>query len=149
MQVGAVAETVEVSSAAALIDVSQSKVQTNIPDTVLMNVPTQTRSFQSVIQLAPGARTEPLQVGYQIDGASNSENAYLVEGLDTGSLLGGDSGANFLMDFIQEVQVKTSGFEAEYGGALGGVVNVIQRRGSNQWHGSVFTYYNGDKFDAA
>ncbi len=52
--------------------------------------------------------------------------------------------ANVPMDFIQEVQVKSSGFEAEYGGALGGVVNVIQKRGSNEWHGSLFTYYGGD-----
>ena len=43
------------------------------------------------------------------------------------------------MDFIQEVQMKTSGVEAEYGGALGGVVNVIMDKGTNQWHGSVFT----------
>ena len=53
------------------------------------------------------------------------------------------------MDFIQEVQVKSSGFEAEYGGALGGVVNVIQKRGSNEWHGSIFTYYQRDRFNAA
>ena len=49
------------------------------------------------------------------------------------------------MDFIQEVQVKSSGFEAEYGGALGGVVNVDpEARQSNEWHGSVFTYYKAD-----
>jgi hypothetical protein len=53
------------------------------------------------------------------------------------------------MDFIQEVQVKTNGFEAEYGGALGGVVNVIQKSGSNDLHGSIFTYYRADRFDAA
>jgi hypothetical protein len=77
MQVGAVTETVDVSAQAAIVDVTQSKVQTNIPDTVLQSLPTQTRSFQSVIQFAPGARSEPLQSdgnlnGYQIDGASNS-----------------------------------------------------------------------------
>src|SRR5215467_3780536 len=149
MQLGAVTETVDVSAAAALIDTTQSKVQTNISDANLMNLPTQSLSFQSVIQFAPGARTEPLQGGYQINGASNSENAYLVEGQETASILDGHSQANVPMDFIQEVQVKTNGFEAEYGGALGGVVNVIQKRGSNEWHGSIFSYYNGDKFNAA
>src|SRR5262249_40902844 len=139
-----------------LVDVSTSKVQTNLPGNLLMSVPTQTRSFQSVIQFAPGARTEPLQSdnsgrnnGFQIDGASNSENSYLIEGQETAALQDGHSAANVPMDFIQEVQVKSSGFEAEYGGALGGVVNVIQKRGSNEWHGSVFTYYRGDAFDAA
>ena len=147
MTVGQLTETVEVSEHGAMIDVSQSKVQTNIEASTLENLP-KGRSFQSVIQFAPGARTEPLQAGYQIDGASNSENSYLVEGMETASLFDGSSRANVPMDFIQEVQVKSSGFEAEYGGALGGVVNVIQKRGSNEWHGSVFTYYAGDRFDA-
>jgi hypothetical protein len=149
LQVGAVSETVEVSAAAALVDTTQTAVQTNITDSSLMNLPTQSLSFQSVIQFAPGARTEPLQNGYQINGASNSENAYLVEGQETASMLDGHSGANVPMDFIQEVQVKTNGFEAQYGGALGGVVNVVQKSGSNEVHGSLFTYYRADRFDAA
>ena len=149
MQVGTATETVEVSEQAAAVDVTQSKVQTNVTATSLMNLPTQSLSFQSVIAFAPGARSEPLQGGYQINGASNSENAYLVEGMETAAVLDGHSAANVPMDFIQEVQIKSSGFEAEYGGALGGVVNVIQKSGSNEWHGSVFTYYNSDRFNAA
>ena len=148
LQVGTTSETVEVSGAAPIVDVTQSKVQTNITEDVLANVP-KGRSFQSVIQFAPGARSEPLQGGYQIDGASNSENSYLVEGQETASIQTGASNTNVPMEFIQEVQVKSSGFEAEYGGALGGVVNVVQKRGGNAWHGSVFTYYQGDAFDAA
>ena len=149
MEVGTTTETIEVAESSGMVDVSTSKVQTNISDTSLMNLPTQSLSFQSVIQFAPGARQEPLQGGYQLNGASNTENSYLVEGQETASMLTGASNANVPMDFIQEVQVKSSGFEAQYGGALGGVVNVIQKRGSNEWHGSVFTYYNSDLFNAA
>jgi len=148
LQVGTASETVEVTGAAPIVDVTQSKVQTNITEDVLQNVP-KGRSFQSVIQFAPGARSEPLQAGYQIDGASNSENSYLVEGQETASMFDGHSATNVPMEFIQEVQVKSSGFEAEYGGALGGVVNVVQKRGSNEWHGSIFSYYAGDAFDSA
>jgi hypothetical protein len=148
LEVGTVTETVDVSAQAALIDPTQSKVQTNISSVNLMNLPTQSLSFQSVIQFAPGARSEPLQGGYQVNGASNSENAYLVEGQETASIIDGHSQANVPMDFIQEVQVKTNGFEAEYGGALGGVVNVVQKSGSNEVHGSIFTHYNSDRFNA-
>ena len=155
-RLGTATEVVEVSAQPALIDPTQSKVQTNIPQTNLMNLPTQSLSYQSVIQFAPGARYEPLQNsgssannGFQINGASNSENSYLVDGLETASIFDGHSQANVPMDFIDEVQVKTSGFEAEYGGALGGVVNVISKRGSNEWHGSVFLNYNADRFNAA
>ena len=161
MELGTATEVVEVSAAPALIDPTQSKVQTNISQASLMNLPTQSLSYQSVIQFAPGARFEPLQnstaqtsnnsptTGCRINGASNSENSYLVDGLETASIFDGHSQANVPMDFIDEVQVKTSGFEAEYGGALGGVVNVISKRGSNEWHGGVFLNYNADRFNAA
>ena len=55
---------------------------------------------------------------------------------------------NVPFDFIQEVQVKTSGIEAEHGGALGGVANVVMKKGSNSWHGSVFGTYEGARTDA-
>ncbi len=143
MQLGAAAETVEVSGAAPLVDVTQSKVQTNVSEEVINAVP-KGRSYQDLINFAPGSRNEPLMGGFQIDGASKSENAYLVEGQDTTNIQHGTADTNVPIEFIQEVQVKSSGFEAEYGGALGGVVNVIQKRGSNTWHGSVWTYYDGD-----
>jgi hypothetical protein len=156
MEVGTVAETVNVSSEGGVIDTTQSKVQTNISKDSLMNLPTQSLSYQSVIQFAPGARYEPLQSsngsannGFQINGASNSENSYLVDGQETANINDGHSQANVPMDFIDQVQVKTNGFEAEYGGALGGVVNVISKRGSNEWHGSVFAYFSADRFNAA
>jgi hypothetical protein len=158
LQVGAIAETVEVSGTAPLVDATQSKVQTNLATDVISAVP-KGRSFQTLIQFAPGARQEPLQstdggttrnstLGYQIDGASNSENSYLIEGMETASIQTGASAANAPFEFIQEVQIKSSGFEAEYGGALGGVVNVIQKRGGNSWQGSLVTYYQGDTFDS-
>jgi hypothetical protein len=157
LEVGTLTETVEVSANAAIIDPTQSKVQTNIATQMVQNLPVQSMSFQSLIQFAPGARSEPLQGngsgtnpnnGFQINGASNSENTYLLDGQDTGNLVGGQSQANMPLDFIDEVQIKSSGFEAENGGALGGVVNVISKRGSNEWHGSIFTYYYADRFNA-
>jgi hypothetical protein len=156
LTVGQVEQTVEVSSAAPIVDVTSSKVQTNVTSEVIDSVP-KGRSFQSLITLAPGARYEPLQSttmggrmynGYQIDGASNSENSYLIEGQETSDVRSGQTKTNAPFEFIQEVQIKSSGFEAEYGGALGGVVNVIQKRGSNTWHGSVFTHYQADMFDS-
>lgn len=153
--VGAAQEVVEVTGEGAIVDVTQSKVQTNITQDVLANVP-KGRYFTSVIQFAPGARTEPTQSsttnrdnGYQINGASNSENAYMLEGQETASPYDGRSAVNVPMEFVEEVQVKTNGFEAEFGGALGGVVNVIPKRGTNAWHGSAFTSYIGDAFNAA
>src|SRR5947208_2180047 len=75
--------------------------------------------------------------GFQIDGASDGENVYMVDGVNITNIQNGGVGKSFQMEFVQEVQIKSSSFEAEYGGALGGVINVIPKHGSNDWHGSV------------
>jgi Carboxypeptidase regulatory-like domain/TonB dependent receptor len=150
---------IDVSTAVALVDVTQSKVETTITNEELQEIP-KGRSFQSVIPFAPGARQEPLQSvtggtlngnrmnGFQIDGASDSENVYSSEGVNVTDIVGGGVGYNVPMEFVQDVQVKSSSFEAEYGGAMGGVVNVVQQRGSANWHGSIFMYYRSSALNA-
>ncbi len=155
---------IDVSTAVALVDVTQSKVETTITNDVLQELP-KGRSFQSVIPFAPGARQEPLQSlntastingnlnanrsgGFQIDGASDSENIYTSEGVNITGINGGGVGYNVPTEFVQDVQVKSSSFEAEFGGALGGVVNVIQQRGGNDWHGGFMMYYRSSAINA-
>ncbi len=162
LNVGTVNTVVEVKTEGPMIDETTTTTLTNIPEEVLQNVPHGT-SFQSVIQFAPAARNEPLQgsnmlsngsgstspgngsnggaFGFSIGGGADSENSYLVEGQETANIIGGYSHTNVPMDFIQEVQMKTSGVDAEYGGALGGVVNVIMDKGTKAWHGSLFTAF--------
>ncbi|MBI3698790.1 MAG: TonB-dependent receptor [Acidobacteria bacterium] len=153
LEVGAVAETVEVSASAVLLDTTQSKVAVTVPQDVLQTIP-KGRSFQSLIPFAPGARQEPLQSvgrgsnGFQIDGASDGENVYLIDGVNTTNILNGGVGKDFQMEFIQEVQIKSSSFEAEHGGALGGVINVVPKSGSNDWHGSLLTYFRSNGLNA-
>ena len=156
LEVGQASEILEVTEVAPIVDVTQSKVAVTITEQILDNIP-KGRSFQSVISFAPGARQEPMQSGrtdqgrmngFQIDGASDAENVYMSEGLNTTAIYGGGVGASVPMEFVQEVQVKSSSFEAEFGGATGGVVNVIQRRGGPNWHGSLFTYYQGNPLNA-
>jgi hypothetical protein len=168
MAVGAGSTVVEVNAAAAVIDVTTETTQTNVTADVVQDVP-HGRSFQSVIQFAPSASNEPLMgsnrmsngtgavspgngsngnaYGYSVAGGSDSENSYLVEGQSTANIIGGYSHTNVPFDFIQEVQVKSSGIEAEHGGALGGVVNVIMRKGTNGYHGSVFTQFENQALD--
>ena len=149
----------EVSGAATMVDASQSKVAVTVQQEVLNNLP-KGRSFQTLIPLAPGARAEALQsgsttgsaassgTGYQIDGASDGENVFLVDGVNVTQIQNGGVGKNYQMEFIDEVQVKTSSFEAEFGGALGGVINVVPKKGSNEWHGSLLTYLSSNAFNA-
>jgi hypothetical protein len=173
LTVGSRETVVEVSGAAPLVDVTTNHTMTNVTQDMINNAP-HGLSFQSMIQFAPMARNEPLAsyyvdgspnggsggalpgssgngvgVGYSIGGAADSESAYLVEGQDTENISGGYSSANVPFEFIQEVQVKTSGVEAEHGGALGGVVNVIMRKGGNGYHGSGFLTYESDALNGS
>jgi len=168
LAVGSANTVVDVTSASPQIDVTSVTTLTNVTSDVINFVPRGT-SFQSVIQFAPSARNEPLMgnttttgggsvspgngsngssFGYSIAGGSDSENSYLVEGQETANLIGGYSHTNVPFDFIQEVEVKSSGVQAEYGGALGGVVNVIMKKGSPQYHGSVFIQFENQAMDA-
>jgi hypothetical protein len=170
LEVGTAAEVVEVTGAAPLVDVTTNTNQTNITNDVIKDVP-HGYTFQSVIQFAPMARNEPLAgqsagmtgnsggslpgsagnglgYGFSIGGAADSESTYLVEGQDTENISGGASNANVPFQFIQEVQVKTSGIEAEHGGALGGVINVVMQKGTNAYHGSFFGTYESNGPDA-
>jgi len=154
LEVGAATQTVEVSGAAPLVDVTTSKVAVDVEKEVIDNIP-KGRSFQSLITFAPGARMEPLQGGrndkgnsFQVDGASDAENVYLVDGVNMTDAQNGGVGKNFQIDFIETVQIKSTGFEAKYGGALGGVVNAVPKRGSNEWHGAFLTYLQMNNLNA-
>jgi hypothetical protein len=172
LEVGRSETVVEVSGAAPQIDVTTNVTATNVTEDVIEAIP-HGRSFQSVIQFAPSARNEPLMGnttqggypgngsggsspggtanggdhGFSVAGGSDSENSYLVEGQETANLIGGYSRTSVPFDFIDEVEIKNSGIQAEHGGALGGVVNVIMRKGTNNYHGSVFSYFENDAMD--
>jgi hypothetical protein len=181
LKVGSEATVVEVTAEAPLIDVTGTRTLTNVTEAVIADIP-HGRSYQSVIQFAPSARNEPLAgsamnpqaaggngnggdspgnggngqtYGFSVGGGADSENAYLVEGQETASPVGGTAHTNVPFEFIQEVQIKSSGIEAEHGGALGGVVNVIMKKGTNQWHGEFGLSYEsagmdaGDRYSAA
>jgi Carboxypeptidase regulatory-like domain len=170
LKVGSTSETVEVTGEAPVIDVTTTRTLTNITPEVINEVP-HGRSYQSVIQFAPSARNEPLAgnniqgngtggmspgsgsngqaYGYSVAGGSDSENSYLVEGQETANLIGGFSHTNVPFEFIQEVQIKSSGVEAEHGGSLGGVVNVLMKKGSNGWHGTAGMTYESDQFNGS
>ncbi len=103
------------------------------------------RDFTSLVTQAPGANQEAKLGGLSIDGASAAENRFIVDGIETTNLQSGLSGKNVISDFIEEVQVKSSGYTAEYGGAMGGVINAVTKSGTNAYHGSGLLYWQGDK----
>jgi hypothetical protein len=144
-------ETVNVmANDEAIVDVTSTKTATNINQQKIELLP-KTLRFSSVLEVAPGARNEVKGGGLQIDGASGSENAYVVDGLEVTRVREGTLGLskNIPFDFVREVQVKSAGYEAEFGGATGGVINVVTRSGSNDFHGEVRLEVGLDELNAS
>ena len=147
LQVGTVQEMVEVSGAAPIIDTTATMISHNVTAEEINTLP-KGRNFAGVAVFSPSVNTGTIEGGYQINGASGAENAYYVDGVSTNSLIDGSSRQTATFDYIQEVQVKTTGLEAEYGGALGGVVSGISKSGGNTFHGDIHVYYSGNKISA-
>ncbi|MBB5698367.1 TonB-dependent receptor [Sphingomonas yantingensis] len=112
-------------------------------------VPVQ-RSLRDVILLAPGttqgssSQNTRFANQAQIGGSSFSENAYYINGLNVTEFRQGFSPSNVPFDFYQTIEVKTGGFQAEFGRATGGVVNAITKSGGNEFSGSVLFNWEPD-----
>ena len=148
LQLASMAEQVTVTAESPVIDVKQSARSTNIRDEQVRLLP-HGRDFTTLVIQASGANNEAKSGGISIDGASASENRYVVDGIETTELVHGTSGKNVLADFIEEVQVKSSGYTAEYGGSTGGVINVITKSGTNHLAGNALLYWEGSRLNGA
>lgn len=130
------------------IDSGDSKVQTTITAAMIEKLPTGA-SFTSLLKISPGTRSEPLSGGFQVDGASGSENTFLIDGqpvenFRTGVLNGVN---NIPTSLVSELQIKTGGFEAEHGGASGGVISISTKSGSDSLRGEVGIGFESSKLN--
>jgi len=147
LEVGATTETVVVSSAAPLIDVTSTTVAHNVTAEEFNRLP-KARSFQSLAALSPSVNAGTLENGFQVNGASAAENQFNIDGISTNSIINGGTRQDAIFEILQEVQVKSGGVEPEYGGALGGVISAVTKSGGNSFHGDVHYYYSGNAISA-
>lgn len=142
-------EVVEVV-ATPVVDVTSASAGVAVTDTLMRSVPVG-RSFASAAYIGVMATSGFGAANPSIGGATGLENTYIVEGLSITnagygalgaySIQLGSMGSAIPFDFVKEVQVKSGGFEPEYGEALGGVISIITKSGGNQLAGDVFAYW--------
>jgi hypothetical protein len=151
LQVGAVSDTVQVDAGAVQIDTESTSLNAPISDELYESLPV-ARNVSAIFSLAPsvvtggGTGTSNPSIG----GATGLENLYLVDGvtitdqafggLGTYNRYFGSLGSGVNLAFIKEVDVKTGGFEAKYGRADGGIVEIVTKSGSNHYHGALAAY---------
>jgi outer membrane receptor protein involved in Fe transport len=128
------------------VDVGSSSSSTSISAQMIKRVPMSapggkgaaSRTIESVAAVAPTASNDTYGVG--INGATSPENHYSVDGLSIGNPGKGVLGTQLSSEFVEEVNVVTAGYMPEFGRATGGILNVVTKSGSNNFHGGAWTY---------
>lgn len=159
LEPGAVTESVEVvASAGESVNSTSGEVARVVDQAQVQELALNGRNYLQLTTLIPGAPllednalslTTSLSVSQPINGNRGNANNLTVDGgsnLDSGS--NGSQINNVGIDFIREVNIKTSNFSAEYGRNSGASINVVTRSGENKFHGSAFENIRNDKFDA-
>jgi hypothetical protein len=159
LETGAITEIVEVSGSAITVDTSTTAIGTNLSDDFYQKIPIP-RGVAGLFYLAPGVagggasgKSNP-----SISGGSGLENQYIADGVDiTDSAFGGlgifsrtygSLGTGINLTFIKEVEIKTGGYEPQYGKSTGGIVQIVTKSGGNTYHGAVSAYFQPQQFEA-
>ncbi|HKR29526.1 MAG TPA: carboxypeptidase regulatory-like domain-containing protein [Terriglobales bacterium] len=165
LPVGAVTTSIEVTGATTNVDVASSSINSTLTSDFLNAIPVQ-RNVSSVMLLAPGVvsglrsgggvtgtavGSSATDANPSISGASGLENLYVADGvvlndpafggLGGFSTVYGAIGVGITPEFVQQEEIKTAGFEPQYGHATGGVVQIVTKSGSNQMHGTIGGYF--------
>ena len=143
MKVGGLTEAVEVTGETPIVDMTNVSANTRVRREEFDKLPV-ARTYQALMGSIPGV------VGtgnVNSSGALTSNNLFLMDGIDTTDPTTGTFGANLNFEAIEEVSAQTSAVSAEYGRAIGAVVNVITKSGTNKFEGSAKYIATNDNWD--
>jgi hypothetical protein len=169
LQVGAVTENVTVTTQAPLIQTSSAELGTVIPQQPVQELPLNGRNFTQLLILTPGITPVATAQGStgvsatdagitaipgtlfykpSVNGQGNRENMFFLDGIINNDFRGAVYGVLPILDTMSEFKVQSQNDKAEYGGTLGGVINVATKSGTNDFHGSGWEYARSNVFDA-
>ena len=146
------AAEVTVTAEAPVVDTKSAATGYNLDQTKIEILPTQ-RNYSSLAQVTPGVSVQSSNTAtfantITVYGSSGLENSFVIDGVDTNGIEYGTQGKELNYELVQEIEVKTGGYQAEYGRSTGGIINVITKSGGNDFHGGVFGYYTTDSLQA-
>jgi hypothetical protein len=154
LKLGKVAERVVVESSAPLLETQTSSTGATITPQQIDNMPINGRNYLDLLQLVPGVslnrQASPSgDVAVPVLGERGGNAVFLIDGLPNRDEANGGPSSQFNQDSILEFQVITSGYKAEFGHGSGGVINVVSKSGTNDWHGGASLYHRNYKLDSA
>jgi hypothetical protein len=158
LKVAPQSETVEVTGAVATVDTDSQHLGDVVTQAQVTSLPLNGRDFAQLALLNPGVAAfgggggqqggEGGVSGYSSNGQRSSSNNFMVDGVDNNNYNAGSVGQLPSIDSIQEFQVQTNNYSAEYGRNSGSVVNLVTKSGTNNIHGSVYDFLRNDAVDA-
>src|SRR6266852_626571 len=158
LKVSAKAETITVEATANLTQTESSKLGEIIDNRKVEDLPLNGRDFAQLARLNPGVAVsgggggqqggEGNVSGFSSNGQRSTSNNFLVDGVDNNNYFAGEAAQLPSVDSIQEFEVQTNTFAAEYGRNSGSVVNLVTKSGTNQLHGSAYEFFRNDVLDA-
>jgi hypothetical protein len=160
MQLGETSDRVEVSAAAAQLQTESGEISNLVGATQTQAMPLNGRVYSQLVELVPGVVSENGRVGggtgissdttVSINGNQSNSNLWLLDGQNNMDI--GSNAQNVVtppLDALEEFKVLRNNFSAEFGNVTGGVVNVVTKQGTQDFHGSAYEYLRNDKLDAA
>jgi len=153
LAVGTTTVEVDVTAAAALIEDTKTNVSGVVDDNSIQNLPINGRRVDSFVMLQPGVSNDGNYGLLSFRGVAG-QNSFLVDGTDTTEQFYNENAgrtriaAQISQDAVQEFQVVSSNYSAEYGRAMGGIVNTVTKSGGNQVHGTAYWFYRSTGFNA-
>ncbi|MFL6213289.1 MAG: carboxypeptidase regulatory-like domain-containing protein [Blastocatellia bacterium] len=158
--VNGVQAEVNVAAGADIVEVERTQQASVINEKQISSLPINRRNYLDFAMLTPGVSSaekindstdyrvaQTPQSGLSFGGNNGRGNSIMVDGASTDT----NSGASrevLGQEAVQEFQVNRNSYNAEYGGAFGGVVNIVSKTGTNDWHGSMFGFFRHNTFDA-
>lgn len=150
MRPASMTENVDVVAEAPLVDASVATVSTSVSNAQIQSLPVASRRWIDLAMLTPGTSQDNIRGFFYRGnvnvggGAREYSNAFVVDGVNNTWAQMGEPRQNFAMEAIREFKVSTSNYKAEYGLATGGLVSVVSKTGTNEFHGGVFTFFRDD-----
>lgn len=152
LKVGAVTDTVTVTAEASTVNTENAKKGETIVNTQVEGLPLNGRNFEDLAMLVPGVYPRPSDddqgQGYATSGTRTDATNFTLDGVNNRSDRTGGVGVNTSVDSIQEFNVSTSSYAAEYGRQSGAQVTVVSKSGTNALHGSAYDYVRSNIIDA-
>ena len=162
LQAGDTTETINVEAQTPLLQADNATVSSTVTAQQVQDLPLNGRNFIQLVQLVPGANEGPgngLTSGgrpddrrqtssFSVNGQDDTLNNFIIDGFDDNERIIGTSGVKPSVEGIQEITVQTNSYSAEAGRTAGGVVNIVTRSGTNQFHGTAYEFFRNDIFDA-